>query len=413
MPSASSARSGKSGKSGSGPARRRALVEQLEKTGAIRTAAVRRAFLRVPRERFVPEIAGREGLARVYANEALVIRMASGGGPPTSSSSQPSIMAEMLERLELRPGLRVLEIGAGTGYNAALLSTLVGPSGRVTSVELQWDLADKAARALREGGYPVEVLVGDAQHGRFGNAPYDRIILTASTDHVAPVWVEQLAGGGLIEMPLRLGPPGPYQQLVVTFRREDDRLRTTSIVWGGFMNLRSAGDGGVEQQPPTISVHEVVDGTYRSFGSLVGAGLATLDPDARRRLAGLLAAEPASRRSFPAKGAKQSLLPYVSLAEPSGGVVVSQFGERPAVGIASLDGRSMALALPVGAKPDRCEVLSYGTGGAGLLDEEIARWRKAGRPSLGDWSIEVAFGDAAPAGDRVFRRRDCWIAVSR
>lgn len=92
---------------------RRELVTNLERRGCIRSKPVRRAFSTVPRELFVPEIAQREGLERVYADTALVTRQST-QGMPLSSSSQPAIMAEMLECLDLRPGLRVLEIGTGT-----------------------------------------------------------------------------------------------------------------------------------------------------------------------------------------------------------------------------------------------------------------------------------------------------------
>ncbi|MGH9223738.1 MAG: methyltransferase domain-containing protein [Acidimicrobiales bacterium] len=391
---------------------RRALVAELERTGVIRSAAVKRAFLRVPRERFVPEIAAREGLARVYANEALMTRTPQ-SGLPTSSSSQPSIMAEMLEQLRLRPGLRVLEIGAGTGYNAALLSLLVGRGGSVTSVDVQWDLADKAAKALREGGYGVDVLVGDAQHGRFGDGPYDRIILTASTDHVPRAWFDQLVPGGLIEMPLRLGPPGPYQQLVVTFERAGDGLRSVAVVGGGFMNLRSAGDGGTgEERQPLVSVHEFIDGRYRVYANLVGPGVAALKPEARRRLAGLLVSTPRTRTFAAPGGAGNTVLALVALSEPRRGVVVGHYGpEKPGIGVAATDGRSLALLVP-DRKPDRCRLLQYGRNGVGLLDGELARWRAAGRPALGDWSIAVTFGEERPrGGDCVLRRRDCWITV--
>lgn len=102
---------------------RRALVAQLRKAGNIRTDGVARAFARVPRHAFVPE----HPLHLVYADRVLVTKTRS--GVATSSSSQPTIMAIMLEQLRVRRGMSILEIGAGTGYNAALLAELVGPNG--------------------------------------------------------------------------------------------------------------------------------------------------------------------------------------------------------------------------------------------------------------------------------------------
>lgn len=143
---------------------RHALVELLFGEGLLTNPAVADAFLAVPRERFLPHVAIEKGLAAVYRNDAIVTRRDE-RGTPLSSSSQPSIMAAMLEALALEPGHRVLEVGTGTGYNAALLAELVGPAGRVTSVELDPDLATRAAAALAEGSHRVHVVVGDGRDG--------------------------------------------------------------------------------------------------------------------------------------------------------------------------------------------------------------------------------------------------------
>ena len=96
-------------------------------------------------------------------------------------------MAIMVEQLELRVGHSVLEIGAGTGYNAAILRELVGPTGRVVSVEIQPDVAEEARRNLERAGYgDVSVLTGDGGFGHPEGAPYDRIILTASAADISP-----------------------------------------------------------------------------------------------------------------------------------------------------------------------------------------------------------------------------------
>ncbi len=392
---------------------RRNLVADLEGLGLVRTPAVRRAFLRVRRELFVPEIAVRDGLASVYANQALVTR-APQGGRPTSSSSQPGIMAEMLERLELRPGHRVLEIGAGTGYNAALVSTLVMPGGRVTSVELQWDLAEKASRALSAGGFAVDVVVGDAQHGRYGGDQFDRIIATASVDHIPRAWFEQLRPEGLIVTPIRIAAPGPWQQLVVAFQKAGQGLRSVGVVWGGFMYLRSAGDGGAEVQPPTVSVSEVIDGRHHMFANLVGHGLARMRPAARRRLTELLLTRPRTR-PIPTSGpANSTLLPFLALANQGAGVLVAHAGDAGrGMGIATRDGRGLSLVLA--GKDRRCRMLSFGEEEASaLLNDEITRWRAEGRPSLADWSIDVSFDRRPPSrqGERVLERGQCWMTVA-
>src|SRR3712207_5192779 len=108
----------------------RSLAEHMIRDGHITTAPVAEAFRAVPRHLFLPGVPPEA----VYQDEAIVTNRLE--GVPVSSSSQPAIMAIMLERLDLRPGQRVLEIGAGTGYNAALIAEIVGPGGRVITVDL-------------------------------------------------------------------------------------------------------------------------------------------------------------------------------------------------------------------------------------------------------------------------------------
>jgi protein-L-isoaspartate(D-aspartate) O-methyltransferase len=193
--------------SDSRPARAQ-LVAELERRALIRSERVREAFFAVPRELFVPEFATREGLEAVYRDDAILTKQ-SEHGVPLSSSSQPSIMAVMLEQLCVEEGMRVLEIGTGTGYNAALLSLLVGARGQVVSVDLDGPIAAAARRALREGGYRVRVVHADGRAAFPGAAPYDRIIVTASADTVPRAWFEQLMDGGLLQVPLRLATSAP------------------------------------------------------------------------------------------------------------------------------------------------------------------------------------------------------------
>ncbi len=188
---------------------RRELVERLERDGSLTDAAVRKAFLAVPRERFVPETVARDGLEAVYRNQ-VILTTRDERGMWTSSSSQPSIMASMLERLELCEGQRVLEVGAGTGYNGALLAELVGPGGRVVSVELE-PLTARGARRALAGFAPVKVVEGDGRQGFERGAPYDRIIVTASGAEVPSALFEQLVEGGLLELPLWVDRAGQTQ----------------------------------------------------------------------------------------------------------------------------------------------------------------------------------------------------------
>ena len=372
----------------SGAALRRKLVEELRAAGHITQEPVRRAFLAVPRERFLPGCSVDE----VYEDKVIVTRK-DASGAATSSSSQPTIMAIMLERLELAPGMRVLEIGAGTGYNAALLSTLVGERGQVTSVELDPDVADAAAAALESGGYPVTVVTGDGREGWPAGAPYDRIVLTASTGTVCRAWYEQLAAGGLLQLPLHV--KGPDLQAVVTLRKEDGYLRSTDVVEGGFMVLRERRAAPPGRQGSTLSIDERVDGRHSSFGSLFGEQLRRLDTSARRRLAALMLEAPRTRRVSGPSGAGRSPALWLRLARPRGAIVLGYFRSelvksgRWAVAVASLDGRGLAVAA-LGRGGIRLE--AYGEDGAEeVLTRLLDEWQERGRPGTADLKVQVSY----------------------
>jgi len=139
---------------------RRALVAELRAKGILTSDRVQGAFHAVARERFIPETLEQGGLAAVYRDDAIITKR-NPQGLPISSSSQPAIMAKMLELLDVSPGDEVLEIGAGTGYNAALLTHLTGPSGRVTTIDVDAEIASRARKALRAAGARALVLAGD------------------------------------------------------------------------------------------------------------------------------------------------------------------------------------------------------------------------------------------------------------
>jgi protein-L-isoaspartate(D-aspartate) O-methyltransferase len=221
---------------------RQGLVARLRRAGILTDPFVERVFLTVPRELFVAAVADREGLEAVYRDDAIVVKQ-DALGRPVSSSSQPSIMAIMLEQLELRSGQRVLEVGAGSGYNAALLSSLVGPGGRVVSVELDAEVARAAREALTRGGYPVQVATADGRQGWAAEAPFDRIIVTASTDDIPRAWFDQLVADGRLVLPLRFSQRWFLPQAVVALRRTALGLESMAVVPGAFMALRrSSGD---------------------------------------------------------------------------------------------------------------------------------------------------------------------------
>src|SRR5881392_323027 len=185
------------------PAERVRMVDRLVRSGYLKDAAVRAAFLAVPREAFVRP----EDRAAAYQDVPLPI----GSGQTISA---PSMIAIMLEEARLEPGERVLEIGTGSGYHAALLASLVGPRNVVTMV------------------------VGDGSLGHPDRAPYDCTIATAGAPRIPPAWPVQLAPDGRIVAPIGSSPHG--QVLVVATRRSDSTLEVREGTPCAFVPLVGA-----------------------------------------------------------------------------------------------------------------------------------------------------------------------------
>lgn len=302
-------------------------------------------------------------------------------------------MAAMLEQLELEEGMRVLEIGAGTGYNAALLSSLVGPSGSVVSVDIDREVAVQARRSLHNGGFRVHVARADGRHGHTRAAPYHRIIVTASTDTVPRAWFEQLVDGGRLEAPLRLNAAGP--QVIAALRRAPLGFRSVRAVSGGFMPLRDENDAGVPPVEPYLLVSHLSGGRPGVLLHLNGGALATLSRAAERQLLVTALGEP-RRQRLELRGSHAALALFVSLRLPRSRLVTTSLG-RFGVGAISRDGRSLAL---IEARPDRRErgiLTAYGGADAEeLVLERIRDWERRGCPSEADLRVDVTYDGDRP-----------------
>jgi len=188
----------------------------------ISDAAVLRAMDEVPRERFVDADMREDA----YADQALPIACG-------QTISQPYVVAYMTEQLALRPQDRVLEIGTGSGYQAAVLSRL---AREVVTVERYRTLADKAKERLAALGYDnVEVIVGDGLEGAPDRAPFDRIIVTAAGSAVPQALVDQLAEGGVMVLPL--GPHHGPQHIVRLTKAEGGTLEREDLIAVRFVPL--------------------------------------------------------------------------------------------------------------------------------------------------------------------------------
>jgi protein-L-isoaspartate(D-aspartate) O-methyltransferase len=240
----------------------RRLVDDLVEQGRLseRWAAVLHV---VPRHLFVPDVIylhdeSRDGndlvpfrrtehpdewLRMVYSDEPINTQVNNGypdrdgtGREVTSSCSQPVVVAEMLDELAALPGERVLEIGTGTGWNAALLAHLVG-AANVTTVEIDPVIAAHARAALDKTGYSaVTSVIGDGAAGWAAGAPYDRLISTVGVTSIPYAWVEQVGHGGRVVAPLR----GTYQPPGIVALNCNDGVASGRLAGpAAFMALRA------------------------------------------------------------------------------------------------------------------------------------------------------------------------------
>lgn len=156
-----------------------------------------------------------------------------------STISQPSAVAMMLEFLNFEEGDKVLDIGTGSGWNAALIGYCVGKSGKVITLEIEKDLAKKAKERMVELGIEnVEVLNKDGSEGYEEKAPYDKIIYTAAIEKVPEKVLAQLKEGGMLLAPVG----GKYMQLVIRMEKiGKDKYDTAELGYFSFVQLRSPG----------------------------------------------------------------------------------------------------------------------------------------------------------------------------
>ncbi|MEO7193494.1 MAG: methyltransferase domain-containing protein [Pseudonocardiaceae bacterium] len=240
------------------------LAERLTAAGTLRSAQWRAVFQRTWRHPYVPryypdhgaappvgaadgEQRRAEWLAAVYSDESLITKMVPTplrkNGWFTSSSTMPSLMLTMLEALDITDGCRVLEIGTGSGYNAALLCERLGGE-YVTSVDIDPELIELASARLAAHGYHPTLATVDGAGGYPPGAPYDRIIATCSVPAVPAAWLDQTAPGGMIMADVR----GPLGGTVVRLTMNDEGTATGRFLphYWSFMLMRP----GAEEFPP-------------------------------------------------------------------------------------------------------------------------------------------------------------------
>jgi len=168
------------------------LINNLKKKKYIKSKIVTDAFLKVPREKFVPK----NIIKKAYFDSPLRI-----GNNQTISA--PHMVAIMCEELDLKLGQKVLEIGTGSGYHAAIVSKIVGSNGKIFSIERHKNLADKARDNLKKAGIKnIEVWLGDGSEGLKKYQPYDRIYVTCAAPDIPKPLIEQLKNPGILLIPV-------------------------------------------------------------------------------------------------------------------------------------------------------------------------------------------------------------------
>jgi protein-L-isoaspartate(D-aspartate) O-methyltransferase len=376
---------------------RAAMIEALSGRGAVSDPAVLEAMGRVPREAFVPRFwtlppplqAGTpahvrqwwvedddEGAAAVDlvydVDRALGIRGdprvsdPTAGARVTSTASAPRIVGSMLELLDLAPGMSVLEIGAGSGYNAALLREIVGSQGSVVSVDIDAALVAETANRLEAAGYgDVHVVAADGYFGLPQRAPFDRVVATVGCIDVAPAWLDQLAPDGFCLVPLQHDGWHPLTRIA----RGEAGITGLVVGRSGFVAIRGHQAG----RSPWPHAAPLGPDPEAEWADLPAGLAADLRPEEGREAIG---------------GRRMWDLAYLLALE-----------DRRTASLLSLadDGSTAAI------DPGRGQIGWAGPGGPSMrarLLEVAQRWVTLGRPSLGDYTgAFTPLATAAPEQD--------------
>jgi protein-L-isoaspartate(D-aspartate) O-methyltransferase len=369
------------------------MVAAIAACGAARDPAVLAALASVPREAFVPRFwtapgpgpgartfdatgdrPDPEAVRLVYdMDRALAIRWDPGQpGGTTSTASAPRLMATMLELLELRPGLRVLEIGTGSGYNLALLAELVGDASLVTSVDIDAGLVEDAVSRLAALGYGgARLLVGDGTAGVPDAGPFDRVVVTVGCVDLAPAWLSQLAPDGFDLLPLLHGAAHPLV-----------RTRPNAAVPGEHDPPGMAGATGAIAEVVGRSGFVAIQGRQAGRSPWVARG-----PLPSRAL-GVALPRGVARALAGGEGRHRDGLGWWDL-----GYYLAIGDRRASLPAGLTDGAGSGASI----SPTAADVNWYGPQGSDLRDRLLAlvvEWLDAGRPAADDFECRFA----APAG---------------
>jgi protein-L-isoaspartate(D-aspartate) O-methyltransferase len=316
-------------------------------------------------------------LADIYSDAVMIHVDASGERLP-STNSQPSYVLRLLDLLDLRPGQRVLEMGSGSGWLAAVMAHLVGKDGRVTGIEIIPELAAQSQADLgRLGIDTVSVLAADGAQGHAAGAPFDRVMITAASWDLPAVLFDQVAEGGLVLVPVELRGGGCQ---VTVLRREGERFVAERAVPGWFVPLLGSG-----QQRPALRVALAELPFWDEIGGSpprrVPLPLA-MGPD------GAAGSAVCAFRAFLGRTA-------ADFAIFGDGDPPEQRPWVPAEPFGIMNQVECSVALW-----SRGELLAYGGASAmRVLAQAYANWTSYGLPGLADFALEVVKIGSTPVGN--------------